>query len=291
MTSEQKSILKTVLIAVVVGCGGFLFLSWLLGPFFSGRIILPQSFGIFGFKIQIYGLLMAVAVGLAYWLAMKRKTKLGISSEDADTIIFLVLISGFLGARVYHVVSEFALYLQSPLQVFAIWKGGLSIYGAGIGGVLAVLGYVWYNKRVQETKYSVLQILDWLTPSVVLGQIIGRFGNFANYELYGNPTNLAWKMFVPVQFRVPPFELNQFFHPLFLYEAMGSLVILIFLLRLKLKTGYLFLLWVLMYNVLRFFLEQLRIGSVVYGNIRVNGIVSLLLVVLAIAIWYKIRKK
>jgi phosphatidylglycerol:prolipoprotein diacylglycerol transferase len=286
MTSEQKSIFKTILTALAIGCVGFFGLSWLLGPFFSGNIVLPQNLRIGGIRIQFYGIIIAVGALVGYWLALKRREKSGIKSDDAELIIFLVIVAGFVGARLYHVVSELHLYTDNLLKIFAVWNGGLSIYGAAIGGVIALYVYSKYYKD-----YSLLQLLDWLIPSMVVGQIIGRFGNFANYEIYGTPTGLPWKMFVPIQFRTPPFELNQFFHPLFLYEAVGSAIILVLLLRLKLKTGYLFLIWLLLYNVLRFLLEQLRVGSVIYGGIRVNAIVSLVLVVVAIAIIYRVKKQ
>lgn len=283
MAENQKRIWKTVITALAIGCVGFFGMSWLLSPFFSGRIILPQSFGLGGIRIQFYGLIIAVSAIAGYWLALKRRKETGVSSEDADLIIFFTIIGGFIGARLYHVISEYEFYVHQPLQVFAVWNGGLSIYGAGIGGAIAIYAYIRYYK-----KYSFLQLLDWLTPSAVLGQIIGRFGNFTNYELYGTPTELPWKMFVPVQFRIPPFEVNQFFHPLFLYEAAGSLFILMVLLKLKLRIGYLFLMWLLLYNVLRFLLEQLRVGSVIYSGIRVNAIVSLVLASVAIYVGYKL---
>lgn len=283
MINDKQGILKTILLALVVGIASFFCVAWVLGPIFSGRIILPQSFVFAGLKIHLYGAIISLAVLSGYWLAMKRRNRYGVKKDDAESLIIIALVVGFVGARLYHVVSEFTFYLQHPIQIFEIWKGGLSIYGAALGGILAVYFFVKFYK-----KYSFLQILDWLTPSVVLGQIIGRFGNFANYELYGTPTKLFWKMFIPVQFRVPPYELNQFFHPLFLYEIAGSLVILVLLLRLRLKTGYLFLLWLFLYNILRFFLEQLRVESVIYGNIRVNALVSLVLVLGALYFSYKL---
>lgn len=276
MKFQNKAIFHVALTALAVGIVGFFCFTLLLQPFFTGQWVMPQNLSLGGVKLQYYGIILALATMTGYWLTMRRKGDYKILDEDAETIFFIVLLCGFLGARLYHVFSSFNFYLESPAQIFAVWNGGLSIYGAGLGGVFGLLIYCIRNK-----KYSLMQLLDWLTPGVVLGQLIGRFGNFVNYELYGNPTNLPWKMFVPVNFRLPPFELNQFFHPLFLYEAAGSAIILVLLLRLKFKPGQLFLLWVLLYNVMRFFLEFLRVDSVVYGNLRVNALVSLILVGLA----------
>ena len=210
MNVEYKNAIKTIITAILIGCVGFFVISWVLSPFFSGRFTLPQHVSLGGFRVQFYGAIIALAAAVGYWLALRRRVRYGIEKDDADVIILAIVIAGFVGARLYHVISEFGFYADNLLGVFAVWNGGLSIFGAGIGGVIAIYVYVRYTSN-----YSMLHLLDWLTPSVVVGQIIGRFGNFMNYELYGSPTSLPWKMFIPVQFRTPPYELVQFYHPLF----------------------------------------------------------------------------
>lgn len=282
----SKNFAKNLLVAIA--CGIALFLgTWLLfAKVFSGSVVLQQTLHLGPLSIQYYGLILAIAVLAGYILAMRRRVDFDLSSEQADAIIFTVIVSGFVGARLYHVISSFPFYIHQPLKIFAVWNGGLSIYGVVIGGVVALYLY----KRFYAKNISIWSLLDWLVPSVALGQVMGRFGNFVNYELFGNPTNLPWKMFVPIQFRVYPYGVDKFFHPLFLYEAVGSLVVLMLILRLKLKPGALFLSWLLMYNVLRFFLEQFRVGSVVYGGIRVNAIVSLVLIGVSVALYIKYVK-
>lgn len=282
---KHRVLLRTILAALLVGGAGFLVAAAILSPIFAGRVILPQYWSIAGLNLQFYGTIIAAAAGTGYWLALKRQKLL--NSDSAETIIFWAVVGGFVGARLYHVVSELGYYWARPAQIPAIWNGGLSIYGAGLGGLLAV--YLYWKYRKGAAGASMLSILDWLTPSVIIGQIIGRFGNFLNYELYGLPTQLPWKMFVPVQFRMPPFEMNQFFHPLFLYEAAGSAVILVLVLKLKLRTGSLFLMWVFLYNVMRFFLEFMRVDSVVYGGIRVNAVLSLALAGIAAFVWHQLK--
>ncbi len=288
MNPTHKKLAMIIITAVAIGGLGFFVASWALSPFFSGKVILPQSFGVGGLRVQLYGILLGLGALAGYWLAMRRKVLYNISESHADTMIFLSIVFGFIGARLYHVLSEFGYYVHYPAKIFAVWNGGLGIFGAAIGAILAIYLYQKYVLKTYSLS-SFLNILDWLTPSIVVGQLIGRFGNFANYELYGYPTNLPWKMFVPVQFRVPPYELIQYFHPLFLYEAVGSLIILALLLRLKVRKGTLFFMWILLYNVMRFFLEFMRIGSVTYGGIRVNVIVAAALAVLAVSLWYKFR--
>ena len=285
LSEENGKIIRTILTALAIGCVAFFALTAILQPFFTGRIVLPQNLHIGGLRIQYYGIVLGLAALAGYWLAVKRSNEFKIDREQVDTVALVLILSGFIGARVYHVISEIPFYIDHPLMSFAIWKGGLSVFGAVLGGLI---GLLIYNRYFANKPYQYLKLLDWLTPSLVLGQIIGRFGNFLNYELYGTPTNLPWKMFVPIQHRISPYELNPFFHPLFLYEAVGSIIILFLVLKLKLKTGQLFLLWLFVYNVLRFFLEHLRAGSIVYGGARFNAIVALAAAGLAVYFWYRI---
>lgn len=132
----------------------------------------------------------------------------------------------------------------------------------------------------------VMLILDWLAPSVVLGQIIGRFGNLFNYEAFGYPTNLPWKMFVPKNFRPVLFQNENFFHPWFLYEILGNLIILFLLFKVISKKyknsspGYIVFFYLLLYNSLRFCLEFLRVDSTFIDSFRLNALVSLALVII-----------
>jgi phosphatidylglycerol:prolipoprotein diacylglycerol transferase len=278
--------IRTILTALAFGGVGFFVMVILLHPFFSGEITLPQTLHIGSLQIRYYGIVLAIAAASGYWLAMRRREQYGLTESQAEKIIAILIVTGFVGARIYHVISELPYYLHHPLQSLAVWQGGLGIFGAALGGFLALVFYKRFAKDLLRP--SLWELLDWLTPSLVLGQLIGRFGNFLNYELYGLPTNLPWKMFVPLEFRLPSYEVYQFFHPLFLYEAAGSAIILVLLLRLKLKPGQLFLLWLLLYNMMRFFLEQLRLGSVIYYGIRLNAIIALVLVAVSLYFFYEL---
>lgn len=267
------------------------FVFWLLfSRIFFGAVTLSQSMHLGNLRIQYYGLILALASLSGYVLAMHRRKQYGIETAEADNLIFVLLIAGFIGARLYHVVTEYNFYIHNPSHIFAVWNGGLGIYGVVIGGVIALWLYKKFSRSDIATRLSIWEILDWLIPSVVLGQVIGRFGNFVNYELYGLPTSLPWKMFVPVQFRIYPYALNEFFHPVFLYESACCMIILFLILRLKLKPGGLFLVWLLMYNVMRFFLEPLRLGGTTYGSIHLNTVLSLVLIGISIALYIKYVK-
>jgi phosphatidylglycerol---prolipoprotein diacylglyceryl transferase len=277
---------KTTLGLLLVLAG--LIVVFLLAQVFKGDISVPQQIVIGPLRIQIYGLILAAAIFIGYLVALSRSVRFSITPQQTETILAHVIIGGFIGARLYHVFSDFPYYLEHPLRTFAVWQGGLSIYGALIGGAIVLL---WQNKNGA----SFLRALDWLTPSVVVGQIIGRFGNFFNYELYGYPTNLPWKMFVPEAFRVPSVSGSSYFHPLFLYEAVLNTIILLILWRYEryIKSpGKLFLYYILLYNISRFCLEFLRIEAVFIGNLRQNALVSLVLAGFAssILIYLYVRK-
>ncbi len=263
-------------------------LALFLSSVFSGRVILPQYFSLGPVTIRYYGITIVVAILAAYYLAMKRRMVYGIENKDAENIIFWTIIGGFLGARVYHVFSSFGFYLHHPLQILQVWKGGLSIYGALIGGVTSII----ICHEILNLKSKILNLFDWLAPSLLLGQIIGRFGNMFNYEAFGYPTNLPWKMFVPIGFRPENLSQSNYFHPLFLYEALGNAIILFFLLRYEKKMGQsgylgarpgrLFFIYLLLYNILRFCLEFLRVDSTFIGMFRLNSITSFVLVLISL---------
>ena len=284
---KNSCIFASLIAAALVG--------WFLSLVFSGALILPQYFLVGRLEFHYYGIFMALAIVSGYVWARSRARRYGIDLESADAIIFWLLVGGFVGARLYHVLSSFSYYFKQPPDIFKVWNGGLSIYGAVLGGLFVL----WLQSKIAKNNFKVLSILDWLTPSLVLGQIIGRFGNLFNYELYGYPTLLPWKMFVPRAFRFPMFSNSSFYHPLFLYEVVGNAIILCILLWLEkrakpsgqktilmTKTG-LFLWYLLLYNSMRFSLEFLRIDSTYLGHVRINAYVSLVLALGALVLLVK----
>ncbi len=262
-----------------------LILGWILKVIFAGTVVLPQVFHLGSLAIHFYGLVLGIAILSGYWVASGLLKRQNVSTEHADKFILYTIIGGVIGARIYHVFSSFGYYSSHPLEIPQFWLGGLSIYGAVLGGI-AGLWIAW--KYIVPRSFSFFSLLDWLVPATLVGQIIGRFGNFFNYELFGYPTELPWKMFVPGQFRGNDFSSFAYFHPLFLYEALFNGVVLVIILWLYKKKysfwsrpGTLFFTYILLYNVGRFFLEFLRIDSVFIGNLRQNAIVSAVLVILA----------
>ncbi len=267
-------------IKIVIALFALIALGIFLRLVFLGKLVLPQVYFIGPIKIHYYGLIMAVAVIAGFYLAWKRREQYQLSEKSAEDIMFWAIIGGFLGGRLYHVVSSFNFYMRHPIEIVAVWNGGLSIYGAVFGGLIALLVLRYLSPR----PLALSSLLDWLTPSLVLGQIIGRFGNLFNYEAFGYPTNLPWKMFVPLQFRPALYQGFNFFHPFFLYEILGNCLILFFLIKISKKPGpgQLFFCYLLLYNILRFGLEFIRVDSTFLGPVRLNAVVSLILVVISV---------
>lgn len=263
-----------MLIFLIIGIG------FLMRPIFKGSYILSQTFSVSIFTMHYYGACMALALLVGWYISRQRSVIYGFSKEFVDDMFFWVSLLGFVGARVYHVLSSLKYYWYHPFESLAVWNGGLSIYGAVIGGFAGLVIY----KKISKSSFSILDALNLFTPGLILGQVIGRFGNFFNYELYGYPTQLPWKMFVPIEFRNEQFSIFTYFHPLFLYEAIGNLVVFCILYRIsyiKKGGGHLFLWYVLLYNVLRFGLEFMRIDSVFIGHVRQNAVVSMVCIVCA----------
>jgi phosphatidylglycerol:prolipoprotein diacylglycerol transferase len=166
-------------------------------------------------------------------------------------------------------------------RIFAVWEGGLAIHGGLIAGLLTGGAYVWAKGL------PLLTYLDIVAPSLALAQAIGRWGNFFNEEAFGGPTDLPWKLFISEPRRPPAYVDQQFFHPTFLYESLwnvGAFLILYFVLRRRLERapGALFLAYLGLYSLGRFWIEGLRTDSLMLGSFRIAQIVSVTAVVVAV---------
>lgn len=240
--------------------------------------------------IRWYGLLIAVAVLLGLWVSSQLAKMRGLDPGVISDLLPLIVLSAVIGARLYYVLFEWRQYQINWLEAFQIWKGGIAIHGALLGGSIAVIAYSRWMKL------SFWALMDVLLPSVALGQAIGRWGNFFNSEAFGLPTSLPWKLFIPVANR-PAAYLNQsWFHPTFLYESiwdLGLFVLLIILFRQRrtngewlLPKGGISCVYAFGYSIVRFWIEGLRLdplclwGSLGEANcLRMAQLVSLLLAI------------
>jgi phosphatidylglycerol:prolipoprotein diacylglycerol transferase len=235
--------------------------------------------------IRWYGLLIAsavlIGVSLSQYLAKRRKVDPNLLG---DLAIWLV-IAAIPSARLYYVLFEWEQYAQHPDQILAIWNGGIAIHGAILGGILATTIFA----RIQ--KISVWLLADLVVPSLILGQAIGRWGNFFNSEAFGAPTNLPWKLYIPPERRPPEFLNVEYFHPTFLYESLWDLMVFGLLMTLffrdlkrrpHLKVGTLALVYLVAYSAGRVWIEGLRTDSLMLGPLRMAQVVSLTAIALGL---------
>ena len=245
----------------------------------------PIIFQLGPLAIRWYGLLIAsavlIGVSLSQYLAQKRRVNPDLLG---DLAIWLVL-GAIPCARIYYVAFEWQQYAHRPEDIIAIWKGGIAIHGAILGGTIAALIFA----KIQRVSFW--QLADLIAPSAILGQAIGRWGNFFNSEAFGSPTDLPWKLYIPPNSRPPAYANFEYFHPTFLYESLWNLTVFGLLMilffrdlqgKIRLKTGALFLVYIAAYSSGRVWIEGLRTDSLMFGPLRTAQMVSLTGIVLGL---------
>lgn len=235
------------------------------------------------FTIRWYGILMATAIAVGCWVASREARRSGLDSEKVLGAGQWAIIAGLVGARIYEVIFNWDYYGRYPEKIVAVWEGGLAMHGGLIAGILVGL---WMGRR---NNVPLLPGLDVAALSIVVGQAIGRWGNFFNEEAFGRPTDLPWKLYIPPPQRPLPYLREEFFHPTFLYEslwdlAVFGLLVLVFRRRLERSPGTLFLVYLGLYSAGRFWVEGLRTDSLMLGSVRVAQLVSLIGMALAVAL-------
>jgi phosphatidylglycerol---prolipoprotein diacylglyceryl transferase len=231
--------------------------------------------------IRWYGVLMAVAILVGLWLGHRQARREGLPADQFLALAQWAVLAGLAGARLYEVAFAWDYYGRFPWKILAVWEGGLAIHGGLIAGpaVAIWLAYRW--------RLPALRILDIGAPSLVLGQAIGRWGNFFNEEAFGRPTDLPWKLYISPPHRPPGYEAYEHFHPTFLYESLWDFAVFVALVswlrpRLGAWPGALFFAYVGLYSVGRFAIEGLRLDSFWLGSFRVAQLASLLGIVIAL---------
>jgi phosphatidylglycerol:prolipoprotein diacylglycerol transferase len=238
---------------------------------------------------------MVVGGLLGFYLILRLANKYQLDKKLFDDLFLYFVIGAVIGARVYYVVYAWEFYRDNWLDVFKIWEGGLAIHGIMIGGFMAT----WIFCRIKKQNF--LLFADILVVGLALAQVIGRVGNYFNQEIFGLPTSLAWGIPISAVNRPPEFISSQYFHPTFLYESIGSLIIvsvLLFLSSKRFRTdnqrpGNMFFLYLMFYSIMRFGLEFLRTdySPLVFG-IRWAQIFSVLIVlaVVFVLVYRKFKK-
>lgn len=238
-------------------------------------------------QIKWYSIFILLAMTAASLIVGKESKKKGLSKDTYFDMIFYGLIFGILGARLYYVLFNFSYYIKQPLEILATWHGGLAIHG---GLIATLLFLVFYTKK---KNLNLLLLLDIIVVGLILGQAIGRWGNFFNGEAYGGVIAKS----VLQNMHLPKFIINGMYidgayhHPTFLYESICSLIgfgILLFArTRKSLTTGRLTSIYLVWYGSVRLIIESLRTDSLMLGDIRMAQMVSLICILSGLIIWAK----
>lgn len=256
----------------------------------------PVVFSLGPLTVRWYGLLIASAVLIGLSLSKRLAQLRGVKPQLIEALVIWLVIGAIPSARLYYVLFEWQSYSQHPEQIFQIWKGGIAIHGAILGGLAAALLLSRF-KRV-----SFWQLADLVAPSLILGQAIGRWGNFFNSEAFGRPTDLPWKLYIPPNRRPLGYESFNYFHPTFLYESVWDLAVFGLLLTLFFRSlrsnasprlGTIFLVYLVTYSLGRLWVEGLRTDSLMLGPLRIAQIVSLLGIALGLTglSWLYVRRR
>jgi phosphatidylglycerol---prolipoprotein diacylglyceryl transferase len=258
---------------------------------------MPTGFHIGPIPVYYYGIILMLGALAGAFLASREALRRGQDTELVWDGLIWVLIGGILGARIWHILTPppsmvaigitTSWYLTHPLDMISTWNGGLGIPGAVIGGAIALYMFC------QHRKISFLGWVDIAAPGLALGQAIGRWGNFINQELYGAPSNLPWAIHIDANHRLPAYQNVETYHPIFLYESLWSLMNMGVLLWLgrrhsdKLKSGDLFLTYLIIYPVGRFLLEFLRLDASQVAGLNANQTIMAIVALAATAalIW------
>ncbi len=241
-------------------------------------MVVPQSVVVLGITFHSYGLILGIAglvvIRVLFYVALRHK----IPSELLTKYVITAVIGGVIGARLWHVVTDWHLYSADLSAIFAVWRGGLSILGALMGLSVAIGVQQLLLKHYKKTVLAGKMLVDLLAVSLPLGQAIGRLANYVNQELFGLPTSLPWGITIAPARRPAEFVEFDRFHPLFAYEAVGMLLFLVILWKLcvlfprfwSISTGRLGTLYLLYYAMLRIILDFLRPDVQRFGTLSVT---------------------
>lgn len=238
----------------------------------------PVAFEIFGIPVMWYGILITTGILVGTYLAIRESRRISFNEDKLIDLLIFAIPSAIIGARLYYVIFTWDFYKNDLSQILNVRGGGLAIHGAIIGAVASALIYC------KIRKVNFWTVADITAPSLILGQAIGRWGNYINQEAHGGPTNLPWGIIVN----------GVKVHPTFLYESLWNFGVFIFLMWYKKKSnvkGELFLLYIALYSFARFLIEGLRTDSLMLGNFRVAQIISAIIIFCSLSFLYLKKRR
>ncbi|CAD7842764.1 MAG: Prolipoprotein diacylglyceryl transferase [Olavius algarvensis Delta 4 endosymbiont] len=250
----------------------------------------PILFEIGPFTVRWYGAMIATACLVGYWVAKGEAQRNSIAIEKIEEFLLYAITAAVLGARLYYVTfTEPEIFWNDPLSVLAIWRGGLAIHGAILGGLLVSIIFT----RIHNLSFW--KFADTLAPALILGQAIGRVGCLFNGDAHGYPTDMPWGMIYATDSPAGQMFPDQPLHPTQLYEMVFNLIIfgILWKTRTKLKTnGHLFLLYVILYSVGRIIVENFRADRLTYlGNISAAQSIGVAGIFLALIFIVVLKRK
>lgn len=229
-------------------------------------------------QIHYYSITMLLGLIIGSKIILKECKKQNIDEKQVEDIIFYSILFGIIGARLYYVIFEFNQYKNNIIDIFKVWQGGLAIHGGIIAGLLVI---IFFTKKY---KINLLKLLDITVVGLIIGQAIGRWGNFFNQEAHGPKVDLE----VLQNLKLPQFIIdgmnigNYYYHPTFLYESIWCIlgfIVLLLIRKIKyIKLGQCTSFYLVWYGIGRFLIESLRTDSLYLGNIKVAQFISILMI-------------
>lgn len=233
-------------------------------------------------QIHLYSVILFIAFYIGGMLILKEAERFRIPEDFMINYFFFLVPFSILGARLYYVAFNWDYYSVSKMEIFKIWEGGLAIHG-GI-----IFGAIWTIIYCSKWKVNKLRMFDMLVVGLIIGQAIGRWGNFFNQEAYGSPTTVEFlqKLFIP-NFIIEGMNINGvYYHPTFLYESLLCLLGFIILLIVRrgkyIKTGQITAIYLVWYGIVRYFIESLRMDSLMFKGFKAAQIVSIIMVIIGV---------
>lgn len=242
------------------------------------------------FKIYWYSIFILLAIIFGGLIAIKEAKRFDIPEEFMINLFFFMIPIAYIGARLYYVAFNWDYYSAHLNEIYRIWEGGLAIHGG------LIFGLIWLIIYSKKYKIKPLRLTDIVCVGLILGQAIGRWGNFMNQEAFGSATTLKFLESIHLpKFIIDGMYINgSYYHPTFLYESLlcllGFIILLIFRRRKYTKIGQTTTLYMIWYGIVRFFIESLRTDSLMLGTFKVAQIVSILMIVIGIIMYIVLNR-
>jgi len=257
----------------------------------------PIAISIGPIEVRWYAILILTGFIIGMFLVKKEAIRQKLDTKKIMDLCFYLILVSIIGARLYYVIFKFSEYKENIIDVFKIWEGGLAIHGGIIAGT--TFSYIYCKKN----KINFLKLTDIISPALILGQAIGRWGNFFNGEAFGSATTLSHLH----NLHLPNFIIKGMYlysdtdlkfayrHPTFFYESLwcllGFIILLIIRRNKKIKTGQITAIYFIIYGIGRFFIESLRTDSLLFLNLKVAQIISIIMVLIGIILYVIVQKK